>query len=101
MEYLFNSKGKHIATFSNGLLYNSIGRNIGCYLNNEKIFIDLQGRYLGEIINTNRLAYCVNSCYDNSNFGNQANYGMGPTYSTQNDVSAIENMHGYEDLIIL
>lgn len=43
MEFLFNSKGQHIANFVNGQLHLPTGVNVGHYMEREKIFIDMNG----------------------------------------------------------
>lgn len=55
MQYLFNSHGQHIASFVNGQLHEPTGRNIGHFMESHGIFIDMRGRYLGEIVAENRL----------------------------------------------
>jgi hypothetical protein len=81
MEYLFDSKGRHVATFFNGQLYAPTGENIGHYLEDKKIFIDLSGHYVGEIVLDNRLMYNQSSPYKSKKFvrygdsGNLCNYG--------------------------
>lgn len=47
---LHDSHGRHIANFVSGQLHDVQGRNIGHYLENEGIFINMQGYYLGEIL---------------------------------------------------
>ena len=47
INYLFNSCGEHIANLVNGQLHAPTGQNIAHYLANEKIFIDMYGRYSG------------------------------------------------------
>src|ERR1700721_1263208 len=72
---VFNSRGIHIANFTDGKLYTPSGQNIGHYLKNEKIFIAMTGHYLGEIVNKNRLLFNQSSPYLNINYGNHGNYG--------------------------
>lgn len=43
---LHDSHGRHIANFVSGQLHDVQGRNIGHYLENEGIFINMQGYYL-------------------------------------------------------
>ena len=69
MEYLFDSKGNHIANLVNGHLHDPSGQNIGHFLSNEKILIDMRGKYLGEIVQGNRLLFNKTSPYLNVNFG--------------------------------
>ena len=57
IEFLFNSRGQLIANFVNGQLHAPTGQNIGHYLEAQGIFIDMSGRYLGEIVQKNRLMY--------------------------------------------
>ena len=45
------------ANFVNGQLHSTSGKNVGHYLENYNIFIDMSGRCLGEIIFENRLLY--------------------------------------------
>lgn len=75
MKDLHDMNGKHIANFVNGQLHNVRGTNIGHYLEHEQIFIDMHGRYLGEIVNEDRLLYYKASPYMNTNFGIYGNYG--------------------------
>ena len=72
---LHDSHGKHIANFVNGQLHDKHGRNIGHFLEREGIFIDMHGRYLGEIVDKNRLLYRNNSPYKSVAFGIYGNYG--------------------------
>lgn len=66
---LYNSQGRHIANFVSGYLYAASGEHIGRYLEGEGIFVDLHGRYLGEIVAQNRLMYKPSSPYRTTNFG--------------------------------
>jgi hypothetical protein len=75
MEYLFNSRGQHIANLVNNQLHAPTGKNIGHFLEKQNIFIDMQGHYLGEIIYDDRLVYNRSSPHKNTNFGVYGNYG--------------------------
>lgn len=97
MKYIFNSKGKHIANFVNGQLHAPSGKNIGHYLQDKNIFIDMHGKYLGEIIMNERLMYKINSPYiliDFGNYGNAGNYGNPGNHGTIGSIS------GYKDVSI-
>ena len=61
MDFLFDSRGKHIANRVGGQLHAPRGSNIGHWMENDAIFIDMRGRYLGEIVQGDRLMYCKNS----------------------------------------
>ncbi len=69
MKYLYNSWGQHIATENNDLLYSPSGRIIGRFLGECGIFVNLEGKYLGEILCLNRLVYDRNSKYLQNSFG--------------------------------
>lgn len=75
MNFLFDSNGKHIANLVNEQLHSPYGSNVGHFVPNCNIFIDMHGRYLGEIIYNNRLMYNINSPYISVNYGNNGNYG--------------------------
>ena len=98
MHYLFNSKGQHIANFVNGQLHAPTGKNIGHYLENEKIFIDMHGRYLGEIVANDRLMRQRSSPYKSVNFGNYGNYGNVGNYGNPGNHGSIGSIGGYEDI---
>jgi len=100
MKYLFNSRGQHIANEVNGQLHARSGKNIGHYLQNEKIFIDIRGHYLGEIIHNNRLVHARNSPYRSLNFGVYGNYGNAGNYGNPGNTGAISLPSGYEDINI-
>jgi len=55
MKDLHDSNGKHIANLVNGQLHDVRGKNIAHYHEHERIFIDMHGKYLGEIVGGNRL----------------------------------------------
>lgn len=98
MKYLFNSRGRHIANFVNGQLHAPGGKNIGHYLEKEAIFIDMRGRYLGEIVNENRLMRQRSSPYKSVNFGVYGNYGNVGNYGNPGNHGSIGSIGGYEDL---
>ncbi|MGN4805960.1 hypothetical protein [Bacillus cereus group sp. MYBK214-1] len=98
MEFLFNSKGEHIANFVNGQLHAPSGENIGHYRENEKIFIDMNGYYLGEVMYGNRLFHNNYSSYKNINFGIYGNYGNVGNYGNPGNYGSIGLMGGYEDI---
>ncbi|MBU1340651.1 MAG: hypothetical protein KKE44_19590 [Proteobacteria bacterium] len=98
MEFLFNSKGQHIANFVNGQLHAPTGKNIGHYMEPQGIFIDMSGRYLGEIVNKNRLMYNRSSLNKNANYGNYGNYGNVGNYGNPGNYGSIGTIGGYEDV---
>lgn len=96
--YLHNSRGKHIANLVNGQLHSRTGKNIGHYLENQKVFIDMRGRYLGEIVHQRRLMYQRNSPYRSVNFGSYGNYGNVGNYGNAGNIGSIGRISGYEDV---
>jgi hypothetical protein len=99
VKYLFDSKGKHIANFIDNQLYAPSGDNIGHYLSREKIFIDMKGRYLGEIVQENRLLYNKYSPYKIANFGVHGYYGNAGNYGNPGNYGSIGMPRGYEDVV--
>jgi hypothetical protein len=99
VQFLFNSKGQHIANFVNGQLHSPGGQNIGHYREHENIFIDMRGRYLGEIIYNNRLMNNNNSPYKNINFGIYGNYGNVGNYGNPGNYGSIGSISGYKDIV--
>lgn len=69
--FLFNSKGKHIATYYEGGLFSPKGKNIGVFLREEKIFVDMNGKYIGGVTKDNRLLANTFSEHYGKNFGPQ------------------------------
>jgi len=98
MEFLFDSRGKHIANFVNGQLHAPTGQNIGHYLEPQGVFINMSGRYLGEIIQNNRLMYNQNSAHKNTNYGNFGNFGNVGNYGNPGNHGSIGTIGGYKDI---
>lgn len=98
MKFLFNSSGHHIANFVNGQLYATTGRNIGHFIVDRGIFIDMNGRYLGEIIYDNRLMKNRNSAYRSMNFGGYGNYGNVGNYGNPGSYGSIGIVSGFVDI---
>lgn len=98
MEFLFDSRGNHIANFVNGQLHAPTGQNIGHFLEEDGIFIDTWGRYLGEIVLDNRLLKNRHSPYSSVNFGVYGNYGNVGNYGNPGNYGAIALSAGYEDV---
>ncbi|MBM4273685.1 MAG: hypothetical protein FJ134_04365 [Deltaproteobacteria bacterium] len=98
MKFLFNSRGEHIANEVNGQLHAPTGENIGHFLKQYGIFIDMTGRYLGEIWYGNRLLYNLSSPYRSINFGAYGNYGNVGNYGNPGNYGAIGVPGGHEDV---
>jgi hypothetical protein len=74
MQFLFNSGGRCIAIETNRRLHSIGGRNIGRYLADQHIFVDNDGRYLGEIVQDNGLMWRDNSLHQQVNYGASIDY---------------------------
>lgn len=97
---LFDSHGHHIAVVIERHLYNRAGRHIGQYLPQYGVFIDHQGRYLGEVVHSDRLLYNLLSPCRTTNFGVQhrSRSRVCPVGET-GPREAIGNITGYTDII--
>lgn len=98
MKYLFNSRGEHIANLVGNQLHAPSGANVGHLLPEQGIFIDMQGRYLGEVVHDNRLMYNNASGYRSTNFGNYGNYGNAGNYGNPGHHGSIGAIGGYTDV---
>lgn len=98
MKPLHCSRGKHIANFVAGQLHAVTGSNVGHYLEDYGIFIDMNGRYLGEIVFENRLLYNRSSPYRSSNFGVYGNYGNVGNYGNYGNAGSIGLPGGFSDV---
>lgn len=100
VNFLFNSRGQHIANEKDGQLHSTKGLNIGHYRENEQIFIDMNGRYLGEIVQDDRLVYNRNSPYRSMNFGIYGNHGNIGNYGNPGNCGIVSLPSGFEDIPI-
>lgn len=98
MKYLFNSKGQHIANLVNNQLHAPTGENIGHYLKDYGFFIDMHGRYLGEIVHDNRLLANTLSPHKSLNFSVYGNYGNVGNYGKTGNHGNIGMVPGYVDI---
>lgn len=98
MRFLFDSHGSHIANEINGHLHTPSGSNIGHYLPHLSIFIDINGRYLGEIVHENRLMLNRSSPYRSTNFGVHGNAGNAGNYGHPGHAGSVGCIAGYDDI---
>jgi hypothetical protein len=98
MTYLFDSRGQHIANLIGKQLHAPAGANIGHYLESQQIFIDMNGRYLGELAFDDRLLYNRSSPYRTTNFGNYGNYGNAGNYGNPGTHGSIGVVAGFADV---
>jgi hypothetical protein len=98
MKYLFDSTGKHIANEVNGQLHALDGRNIGHFLAQPSIVIDLSGRYLGEVVAGNRLMSNTSSAFQTVRFGRLGNVGNAGSYGNPGNAGVVATHDGFEDI---
>jgi hypothetical protein len=98
MQCLFDSSGRHIANSVNGQLHLPSGRNIGHFLREQKIFIDREGNYLGEVVQQDFLMRNPDSPHLDRNFGVQGDYGNIGLCGNPSLHAALNSIDGYEDI---
>lgn len=98
MKFLFDSLGNHIANMVGDQLHSPRGVNIGHYLSNYEIFIDMRGRYLGELPLEDRLMQRVNSPYKLTNFGSFGNFGNVGNFGNPGRYGRIGMIGGFVDI---
>jgi hypothetical protein len=94
MERLFNSSGQHIANLVNDRLYSPGGQNIGRRLGSGDL-VDLGGRYLGEIVHSNRLL--KRSGRGSTSHGNAGTTGNIGNFGNPGSIGSL-NIAGYDDV---
>jgi len=98
MDFLYNYKGKHIATLINGQLYSVKGANIGHFLKSSNIFIDIRGNYLGQVPFANRLLYSDIYAYDGISFGSLGDFGNIGYIGDIGEVGNLDVIDGFSDI---
>jgi hypothetical protein len=98
MKLLFDSRGKFIAREEGGRLYSLAGGNIGHYLRGEGVFIDPRGRYLGEVVQGNRLMDNLSSPHRAAAFAAPGAYGGSGTIGDPGSAGAVGPVEGYQDI---
>jgi len=101
--FLFNGEGTHIANVVKGQLYLPDGAHVGSYQEEKKIFVDLSGHYLGELLYGNRLLCNQFSPYRHERYvpGDKYNElsNIG-NYGDPGKESSIGTIDGYEDVVL-
>ena len=98
IRYLYDSRGRYIASEMSGRLYGRNGRNIGHWIEREKIFVNLQGRYLGEIVGENRLLMNKYSPHKFTYFGHFGRFESLGRYEDTGRIGIIGVPSGFADL---
>jgi hypothetical protein len=98
MRFLFNSDGRCIAIENGQRLYALSGQNIGCPVAGREIFVDLDGRYLGEILGTNHLMWRKDSPHQQVNYGANIEFGGIGNFSNPPQMEKIKLPPGFSDI---
>lgn len=98
MEFLFDSRGRHIANWRRNQLHAPRGQNIGHWMERQAIFIDMRGRYLGDVVQGDRLMYRKASPYRYVNFGNYGNHGSVGNYGNPGNRGGVGSVAGFVDV---
>jgi len=98
MQFLYNSTGKCIAIETKAQLHALSGQNIGHYLRDEGIFIDMNGRYIGEIVHGNRLMFRLGSPHENVSYGDYGDHGNIGGFENPGTAEKIMMIDGFRDI---
>ena len=98
MRYLFDSRGRHIANEVNGRLHSPTGRNVGHLMAKLGVFVDLQGRYLGEVVRSNRLMENHRSPHRETAFSCNGDYGDAGNYGCPGSPGSVGKVAGHCDV---
>ena len=98
MQFLFDSRGRHVANEVNGHLHSPAGKNIGHFLATLGVFIDLEGRYLGEVVRANRLMANRRSPHREAAFCVHGDYGDAGNYGSPRSLRSVGKVAGHDDV---
>jgi hypothetical protein len=98
MRFLFDSRGRHVANEVNGRLHSPAGKNVGHLLPMLGVFIDLEGRYLGEVVEANRLMANRRSPHKATAFSCHGDYGDAGNYGSPGSPGSVGRVAGHMDV---
>jgi hypothetical protein len=98
MQYLFDSKGRHVANEVNGHLHSPAGKNVGHFVAKLGVFIDLTGRYLGEVVHANRLMENRRSPHKAEAFSVYGDYGNAGNFGSPSSPGSVGRVAGHADV---
>jgi hypothetical protein len=98
MRFLFDSRGRHVANEVDGHLHSPTGKNIGHLLTKLGVFVDLEGRYLGEIVRANRLMENNKSPHRETAFSVNGDYGHAGNYGSPGSPGSVGRVAGHADV---
>lgn len=96
---LFNSKGEHIATEVDGHLYAPSGRYAGYWSADMEAYISKEGRYLGQIVEDNRLGADPTWRFRHLTFS-KGYEGDRSGWNREADIGRVFLPYGFEDVEI-
>ena len=94
---LFDSHGSHIVTEVNGHLYTPEGKYVGYWSADMEAYISKEGRYLGELVEENRLGADPSWRFKHLSF-NRGYEGDRSGWSRAADVYKVNLPYGYKDV---
>lgn len=96
--HLFNSFGYHVATVYEGNIYTPEGKNLGRFEEELGVFLSLNGRYMGQIVEENRLALDTNWQFRHISFGLLGDSGSRAGWGRQADIGRCVLPKDFEDV---
>ena len=98
MQFLFDSRGRHIANEVSGRLHAPAGQHVGHFMATLGVFVDLQGHYLGEIVRANRLMVKSRSPHRTADFCVYGDYGTAGSFGTPTSPGKVGAIAGHADV---
>lgn len=94
---LYNSKGEHVAMEIDGHLYSPNGKYAGYWSQDMEAYISKEGRYLGQVVEENRLGADPNWQFRHLTFS-KGYEGDRAGWSRQADIHRVFLPYGFEDV---
>ena len=95
---LYDSAGFHIANVVYGQLHSVTGQNIGHPAPSGRYFFDMEGHYLGEIVDDDRLLNNLHSPYQGVSHGVYGDYGFVGDFGNPGSIGSMGLGSGYGDI---
>lgn len=105
MERIFNGAGQHIANWKDGGLFTPSGRHVGRYVEEHAVFVDIYGKYIGEIVTNlssqvkgQRLMRNEHSECLQWSFGGQGSIGSIGNLGSPGTVGSVGTLPGFSEV---
>jgi hypothetical protein len=98
MQFLFDSQGRHVANEVSGRLHSPAGKNVGHFESAAGVFVDLDGRYLGEVVRANRLMENRKSPHREAAFCVYGDYGDAGNFGSPGPKGSVGKVAGHADV---